>query len=205
VHLGQQSLLWEVRTANNFSASDYGNDFQSMSGSTPTSNSGTVVGTGCVAGGQSAAMALAASVYNQVTRFRIAYSLTNGPINTPVFANIDLVNSNLSIPGLCANIVAAPTVPFMLGQTDQTGAVALNLESIPFDPNAVGITLYSQAIALDPTQPSLPFALSNGRSNVVPNTPTSPAQVTRLYGYQLASGAMRAPSAWTGGIVTRFD
>jgi hypothetical protein len=29
--------------------------------------------------------------------------------------------------------------------------------------------------------------------------------VTRLYGYQLASGAMRAPSAWTGGIVTRFD
>jgi hypothetical protein len=205
VHLGQQSMLWEVRTANNFSASDYGNDFQSMSGSTPTSNSGTVVGTGCVAGGQSAAMALAASVYNQVTRFRIAYSLTNGPINTPVFANIDLVNSNLPVPGLCANLIAAPTVPFMLGQTDQTGAVALNLENIPFDPNAVGITLYSQAIALDPTQPVLPFALSNGRSNVVPNTPTSPAQVTRLYGYQLASGAMRAPSAWTGGIVTRFD
>ena len=32
-----------------------------------------------------------------------------------------------------------------------------------------------------------------------------PATVTRVYGYRLPGGTMRAPSVWTGGIVTRFD
>ena len=49
------------------------------------------------------------------------------------------------------------------------------------------------------------ITLSNGRSNTFPTQPSSPTMTSRVYGYRLASGSFRAPSAWTGGIVTRFD
>lgn len=203
-HLGMKPFLWEVRTLNNTTGTDYGNDFQSKSGSRVTPNDGTSIGSSCTVGGQP--MTLASTVYNLVTSFRISYRVSNAPPSTSVFANLDLARSNITFPGLCAPIVVAPTISFPLGQSDAVGNLQLNLGNIPFNQNAVGMRLYSQALALDPTQPALPFALSNGESNTVPNTPTGTlVPVTRLYEYALSSGSMRAPSAWTGGIVTRFD
>lgn len=54
-----------VVVTNNSSAADYGNDLQSASGSTGSSNTGTVLGTGCIATGQTAAMALTSAGFLQ--------------------------------------------------------------------------------------------------------------------------------------------
>ncbi|MBI5853572.1 MAG: hypothetical protein HZB39_21395 [Planctomycetes bacterium] len=206
VYAGLEPFLWELNVTNNTSASDYGNDFQSITGSTATSTAGTSLGTGCIATGQTAAMSLAGTLKNQVTRFRLAYTVTRAPASTPVFMNIDFVNSNLPVPGLCANVIAVPTISFGVGISDIAGAVPeLALENIPYSAALIGTALYSQALAPDFGQPVLPFALSNGRSHVFPNPAATPATVTRVYGYRLATGAMRAPSVWTGGIVTLFD
>jgi len=204
-YLGLEPFLWEVRTKNNASASDYGNDFQSLSGSTGSSNSGSVVGTGCVATGRTSAMSLTALVKNQFTRFRIAYGITNGPSSAITFANIDLANAGLTLPGLCGTIVALPTIALPLGTTDAVGALSTSFENLPFAQSLVGRTIYSQALSIDGGLAGLPVALSNGRSNVFPTTPTTPAPVTRVYGYRLSSGSMRAPSVWTGGIIALFD
>jgi len=205
-YAGTSPYLWEVRVRNNQSASDYGNDFQSISGTTGTSNSGTLLGTGCTATGQTSSMALSSTIKNQVTRFRIAYNLTNGPITQPAYVNLDLSNANLTVPGLCTTVFATPLIPIPLGTTDASGDVqGFSIENIAFNPALVGVQLYSQAIALDPGQPGIPVALSNGRLNTIPSTPANPASVTRGYAYRLSTGSMRSPSVWTGGIVTRLD
>ncbi|MGE0142142.1 MAG: hypothetical protein AB7I19_18345 [Planctomycetota bacterium] len=207
VYTGVNPFLWEVRTRNNASASDYGNDFQSISGSTGASTTGTSIATGCIPTGGSVAMALAGLAKNQFNRFRLAYTVTNAPASTGVFLNLDFVNSNLTLPGLCTTLVAAPTISTPIGSSDPSGAVPqFNLDNIPFNPAVIGSSIFAQALAFDFAQPVFPIVLSNGRSLTFPNTPTtSPADVTRVYGYRLASGTMRAPSVWTGGIVTLLD
>ncbi|MEZ5966949.1 MAG: hypothetical protein R3F56_24130 [Planctomycetota bacterium] len=205
VYLGVDPFLWELRVTNNASASDYGNDFQSVSGSTGLSTSGTVIGTGCVATGQSAAMSLAATFKNQYVRFRTAFNVTRAPVTSPAYLFIDSAQSNIMLPGLCGAVYALPTVQVPLGVSDASGTVPEFDLHLPFAASTVGLTLYSQAAAVDIGQAGLPLALSNGRSNTFPNATTTPAPVTRVYGYRLATGSMRAPSVWTGGIVTRFD
>lgn len=206
LYTATEPFLWELNVTNNTSLSDYGNDFQSITGSTSTSTSGTSIGTGCIATGQTTAMALAGTVKNQVTRFRIAYTVTRAPASTPVFMNVDFVNSNLAVPGLCTNLIALPTIGFGIGNSDAAGAVPeFALENVPYNPAVVGATIFSQALAPDFGQAVLPFALSNGRSHTFPSPPATSAQVTRVYGYRTSPTAMRAPSVWTGGIVTLFD
>ncbi|MFO1054061.1 MAG: hypothetical protein U1F36_17735 [Planctomycetota bacterium] len=206
VYTGVNPFLWEVRTQNNTSASDYGNDFQSVTGSTAASTSGTSIGTGCIPTGRSAAMALAGVAKNQFTRFRLAYTVTNAPPVSGVFLNLDFVNSNLTLPGLCTTLIAAPTISSAIGTSDANGAVPeFSLDNIPFNPALIGSTVFGQALALDFGQPVFPIVLSNGRSLTFPNTPTTPASVTRVYGYRLTATSMRAPSVWTGGIVTLLD
>lgn len=206
LHTGLEPFLWELRITNNISASDYGNDFQSTPGSTSSSNSGAAIGTGCVATGRTAAMSLTGTAKNQFTRFRLAYAVTNAPATTPVWLNVDFVNSNFAIPGLCTNVIAAPTINATIGISDATGAVpSFSLENLPFSQSTVGATLYAQALALDFGLGALPIALSNGRSLTFPATPANAAPVTRIYEYRLANGTMRAASVWTGGIVALFD
>lgn len=207
VYLGTEPFLWEVRTTTNTAAADYGNDFQTITGSTGSSNTGTAIGTGCIATGQTTAMSLTATAKNLFTRFRIGYGLLRAPATTPAILFIDGVNSNLPIPGLCTNLIALPTLQLPMGVTDAAGALSsFSIENIPFQQSTVGVTLYSQALAIDAGQTGLPIALSNGRSNTFPATPATPAQVTRVYEYRLTTGGtMRAPSVWTGGIIAQFD
>lgn len=204
-YLGVDPFLWELRITNNTSNSDYGNDFQSVSGSTGSSNVGTAIGTGCIATGQTLAMSLAASFQNKFVRFRTAFNVTRAAASSPAFLFLDSVQSNLPLPGLCGSVYALPTIQVPIGVSDSAGTVPEFALHLPFAASTVGLTLYSQAAVIDVGQTGLPLALSNGRSNTFPATPTTPAPVTRVYGYRLASGTMRAPSVWTGGIVTRFD
>jgi hypothetical protein len=204
VYNGNDPFLWELRITNNNTASDYGNDFQSIPGSTQAVNSGTTIGTGCVATGQTTAMALAGSFQNQFVRMRAAYTVSRAPAMAPTYLFLDRVNSNLQLPGLCTTLVAMPVLAVAMGLADANGGATLAVDNIPHA-GSVGVTLYAQAAAIDPGQTGLPLALSNGRSNAFPATPATPATVTRVYGYRLTPTSMRAPSVWTGGIVTRFN
>ncbi len=205
VHTGLNSYLWELQITNNTSNADYGNDFQSITGSAGSSNTGSVVGTGCIATGQTTAMTLACALRNQITRFRAGYTIARAPANAPAVLFIDGANANLPFPGLCANVVAMPTLQVGMGAADATGALSFAIENIPFHPSTVGVTIYSQAFAIDLGQAGLPVAVTPGRSNVFPAPPATPTTVSRVYEYRLAAGTMRAASVWTGGIVTLLD
>src|SRR5690606_21434314 len=205
VYTGLAPFLWELQITNNTTGADYGNDFQSTSGSTGTSTSGTTIGTGCVATGQTAAMSLAGTVVNQFVRFRASYTVTRAPANAPALLFLDLAQTNVQLPGLCGTAYVMPTIQIPLGTANASGAVPVfQIDDIPSQ-GAVGLVLYSQSAAIDMGQPGLPVTLSNARSHTFPAASGTPNPVTRVYGYRLPAGTMRAPSTWTGGIVTRFD
>lgn len=205
VYTGVHSFLWELQTSKNTALANYGNDFQAIAGVAGPSTPGTVIGSGCTPTGQTSPMSLTCKLTNQVIRFRAGYTVSGAPPRAPSVLSLDLVNSDLRIPGLCERLVAQPTVLIGLGLTDANGGRAFAIENIPFQEGLVGVNLFSQAVSFDPGQPGLKVALSNGRGNVFPATATNPTRVSRVYEYRDASGAMRTPSVWTGGIVTRLD
>jgi hypothetical protein len=207
VYTGLNPYLYEVRTWNNTSAANYGNDFQSTTGTTGSTNSGTIVGTGCVSTGQTTAMALTASIFNNTQKFRFTYGVLRAPATQPVVLFIAAANSNLTIPGLCTTLIAQPTLQVPLGVSTAAGTISnFIVDNIRYSAPAIGATLFSQAVALDTGRAAneLPVSLSNGRSNVFPADPVL-NPVTRVYGYRISPTSVRAPSSWTGGIVTRFD
>jgi hypothetical protein len=205
VYTGLKPLLWELRITNNASAADYGNDFQTLTGSTSTLNSGTVVGTGCIATGQATAMALTTSVKNQFIRFRIGFGIARAVVSSPVLVMIAGSNSNLPVPGLCTSLIAMPILLVSIGTADATGAITeFAIANIPAA-GLVGGVFFAPALCPDFGQGGIPVALSNGRQSTFPAPAATPARVTRVYGYRLTATSMRAPSVWTGRIVTLLD
>jgi hypothetical protein len=208
VYTGLNPFLWELRVTNNTQLTNYGNDFQSTPGSTSTSNAGTIPAgsTGCIATGQTTAMSLTVGVKNQVVRFRIAFNAIRTVPLSPALVFLDSVNSNLAVPGLCATLVAMPNIVLPLGASDATGVVPeLAIDNIPYAASMVGGSFFSQAASIDLAQPVFPVALSNGRQSTFPTPPVTHSTVTRVYGYRLSATSMRAPSVWTGGMVTLLD
>ena len=205
VYLGQSAFLWEVRADNNTGiGSTYGNDFQSQSGSLSFgTNTGTALGTGCVVGGQAAPFQLDCTINNYATNFRITATASRGPASAPTVLHVDVSNANLTVPGLCATVLALPRLSLAMGNTNAMGTATLLVDNIPWNPTIVGAQLFLQAAALDASQPVIPIALSNGRQNTVPTTPNPPG-TSRIYEYWITT-SMRAPSAWTGGLIAQFE
>ena len=207
---GVDNFLWEVQADNNStvgsnnSGSDYGNDFQSGTGSFSTSNAGTIIGTGCISTGRTSQFTLSTSLYNHGSKFRMTASASNAPANASVIRHIDLANANLMVPGLCATVYALPTLSIPLGTSSATGSVStVTIDNIKYNASWIGLKLYSQALALDAGQAGLPVSLSYGRENTFPADPALPAQA-RFYEYATSSG-MTTSGPWTGGIVARFE
>ena len=70
--------------------------------------------------------------------------------DTPAFLFIDATQSNLQLPGLCGTVYALPTIQVPIGVADGTGALPpFYISRIPFSQATVGLTLYSQAAAID--------------------------------------------------------
>jgi hypothetical protein len=209
---GNDDLLWEVRYTSNTAvapgtaSANYHNDFQAATGAFSTSTSGTTLGTsGCVATGRTSAMSLTGTFYNHGSKFRYTQAVSNAPSSTAVVVNLDLFDSNLTVPGLCHTLHASPAINYVLGTSSATGAVStVTVDNIPYNPAIVGTNLFFQALSIDPGIAPLPFVLSNGRQYTIPADPSLPA-VSRVYQYPLASGALTDSGPWTGGIVTRFE
>jgi len=200
---GQHDLLWEVRmTANTGGGTDYPFDFQSVSVPANTSNSGLVLGTGCLATGQTVPAALLSTIHNHGTKFRLETSATNLAPSTTAFLNIDAVQQNLMLPSLCATLYALPMI-YLSYPTSAAGATGTQvLDNIPYSAVLVGVDLFTQAWTIDMGQPGLPIALTNCRKLTVPSDP-SRYQVKRFYHYKNVNQTNLITSGpWTGGIVT---
>ena len=171
------------------------------------STGGTTVGTACTSTGQSSSIYFSFTFYNHGTKFRLYRYGYRFPNNAPVFLNVDSKNSNLSIPGLCAPLVAMPLISFPLGNTTATGYLPSPnyVDNIPHDPYLAGVTLYFQLMALDAGRPAgFPVVLSQGKSVKVPASPV-PTQVTRYYHYKNSPTTSTVTGGpWYGGIITRF-
>ncbi|MCB9881347.1 MAG: hypothetical protein H6832_04875 [Planctomycetes bacterium] len=208
IYQGSDPFLWEVKYSSNTitTSTDYSFDFN-YSGSTQyASTSGTAIGTPCTSTGMTSPVSHAMTFYNHASKFRITRAVSNMPPNTPVFMYLDAVDSNLTVPGLCAVLHVLPTIVLPLGTTDGTGTLATaTIDNIPYVASVVGQDLYFQYWGLDLGQAGFPLSLSAATKITVPSD-ASVYKVTRFYHYKLPGNTSLITSGpWNGGIVTRFQ
>ena len=136
---------------------------------------GTLLGTGCVASGNTAAFSHTSGMLNAdvlptpVNGMRLQFGGNYAPAGSPVTALLDVVNQNLS-GILCKTLYAGPLVTIPLGMpVGTTNTIPTISYGFPNNPAAVGAVLYSQLLALDASQTPLPIAISNGRQTTMPS------------------------------------
>jgi hypothetical protein len=178
---GGGPLMWMVRYANSSVTTQTVIDRQfnqhlSASGALLTGSVGCIATGRTVAFGHTTAMrngsasAGALGMHLQVTT-------TNAPSSAPVMLSIDTVDSNLTLPFLCTTLRALPTVLLTLGTSSATGTLPVQHLNFGYVPSAIGASLVTQLISIDPGQPApfLPIALSTGRSTTMPADPAAPS------------------------------
>lgn len=208
VYMGTDPFLWEVKyTSNTITTSvDYSFDFHYVGTTQSVSTTGTAIGTGCTSTGQSSPVTHSMTFYNHASKFRITRAVSNLPANVPAFMYIDGVDSNLTVPGLCAVLHVLPTIIVPLGTTDATGALpSATIDNIPYIASIVGQDLFFQYWGLDLGQAGFPLSLSGATKITVPSDATV-YRLTRFYHYKLpGSTSLITSGPWNGGIVTRFQ
>jgi hypothetical protein len=202
---GVRDLVWEVVWDGSTATGSYTTDRASGSGSVFSSSTGTVIGTGCTATGRTSAFSLTTIGYTHLTNglMRLRVSASNAPSTAPLTLMADAVNSNLTVPGLCATVIALPVLQVALGTSSATGALAALDLHLPWLPALQTTPVYLQAITVDPGQPGLPLALTQGRRQQWPAAPTTPGTAAYTYstdvtGATLGSGPFTAGSAICG-------
>jgi hypothetical protein len=204
IYFGQSNFLWEIQSDNLSSLTAYGNDHQTEVGTGPRTDPGKALGTGCIVGSNTLGFRLNQTVTNHGTKFSLSTSISRGPASSPALLFLDYQNRNTTVPGLCSPVFAMPTVVLPLGVTTATGTLGPMLtDNIPFDAQLVGANLFFQVLAVQLSVPGFPITLTNGNDNTIPPTP-GPQQIARIYEYSLGT-SMRAPSIWTGSLVTQYE
>ena len=212
VYTGVNDLLYEIRVAQNTYAgtafTNYPYDFDYIGQSSAvfsTTATGVANGTGCTSTGMTSLFKLTGSIYTHPNRLRMAMGTTYAPATTPVSLYLDTVDSNLTIPGVCAVLHALPTIEIPLGTSTATGSIATKtFDNLPYNSSFPGVQLHFQAIALDLGQAGLPVTLSNGLIVTIASPPANVGTIARVYSY-LSGASVTAPSQWTGGIITQFE
>lgn len=191
---------------------------------TDSSSIGPVVpislGSGCVAGGQSLAMALSFSASDVAGTFTMGGFVDHAPPSQMVWLGIGTSDPVLSIFGLCEAIHTDLMATIPLGVSDANGYLGETFAGVlkfgggplafVFPNNAPGSMLYLQAFAIDPGSSSaLPLALSNAQALRAPQpVPLRTSKVTRLYngdgGTSAVNGIYLSTSTVGYGLVTEF-
>ena len=98
----------------------------------------------------------------------------NAPANAQGWLSLDAIDSNQSLPILCAPLRANPTILLPIGNADASGLFATTYFGVPYNPSIVGAPLVTQLLAVDLGQPSpfIPFSFSNGRQATMPAAST---------------------------------
>ncbi len=182
VYTGLLPLIWEVAY---FGSTATGSTSAlDADGSTSVTGASTITGTGCAATGATALMTHTYTVNDTSGTLMMNGTIANGPANAIALMAIGFSNPNVPVPGLCANLLTDAVVVQFLGLTSGTGAYTADVATgAVIIPNAAaGITVYTQAFALDPLSTApLPLTMSNGRSATVPAVGAPGNLVTRLW------------------------
>jgi hypothetical protein len=142
----------------------------------PASGTGVLIaGTGCTATGRTSVFAQTVSLENGGPALpnygmRINFTATNAPAGAGVLAFVDVVDSNLTVPGLCTTLHALPTLLLVVGTASPTGALPEVSYSFPYDVSLQTGVLFSQLFALDAGQPGIPVVLSTARRSTMPSS-----------------------------------
>ncbi|MBK8979227.1 MAG: hypothetical protein IPM29_25300 [Planctomycetes bacterium] len=111
------------------------------------------------------------------------FRVEGAPSSTAVSLLLGFSDPNVAVPGLCANVRTLVEVTAPLGAANAGGAIGLGFPfSIPWNAAYANAPLFTQAIALDPSQPGLSVALSGGLLTPAPASATAtPIRVLRIY------------------------
>lgn len=165
-------LIWTVFYANS-SVSTSATTDREYTG--PTNGSSSIIGTGC--GTFLHTLQLennGPAMPNNGMRIRVSASGAQPAV--PAWVMIDFMASNVPIPGLCANLYAIPTIFQYLTSTSATGTLPNVYMGFPYIAGAQGATIVTQILALDPTNPTFPLAVSNGRQATMPTSTSTTAR-----------------------------
>ena len=183
VYTGALPLIWEVAYFGSVLTGTMAP--LDSDGSSTTTASSTITGTGCAATGSTTLMTHTYTVGDSTGTLMMNGTVQAAPANMPVLMAIGFVNPAAPVPGLCANLYTDAVVLQFLGFASATGAFTGDTPTgaIVIPNTGSGVQLFTQAFAFDPLSTAgLPFTASNGRQSTVPAPGTTEVNlVTRLW------------------------
>ena len=181
IYNGTDALLWDSKTTTGTTGPGLTQDW--WNGTSPATIYGPIpsaLGAGCKT--SNGTMTLSSSFRSSTpTGFDFAWSITGGPSSQPALLIFGL--GAATVPLFCGNLeISQPIVILPYGTTSATGSIPLNHASSTWNPNLKEADIYTQMLALDPTQKS-GFALSNGLHSRIPRQPggAAPYDIKRIY------------------------
>lgn len=197
------ALLWEVvveKGAGTTYSKDWVSSMTHTYGRFPAS-----LGTGCLTanGGMSMKTALRAAA-----NLELGVSLQGGPAAAAAVLMLGLRDPAWVFPGgVCAVIHVDPVAFLSLAATDAQGNLPLTfIATTPWNSALAGVDLFTQVLALDPAQPGLPVAFSQGQRCPTPlgnATGTAPINCKRTYSTSSATAATGSTPS-TSSVPTLF-
>jgi hypothetical protein len=197
---GTQDLLWETRVDNSSLAAfaTYPQDFHANR--TLNYVNASLTGNGCTtANGLFQSNPLG---YTDAAALFLQYEVFGAPSTTPVTLLVGASDPNQAIPGLCANLRSSMNVLVGIGTSGATGVLVNTPLRVTWNAAYSSATLYTQMVALDPTQSGLPLALSQGRREVMP--PYLGVSYSLRGYYNDGSLVQPLGTLWNGGFAARF-
>jgi hypothetical protein len=180
IYNGVDALLWDVLNENN-PMGTYSQDW--LSGTIPHTYGAypTLLGAGCPT--PNGTMNHRAAIRANATTLDMGFRVEGAPSTANVSLLFGLSNPGLTVPGLCTTLNTAPIADLPLGVTDAQGGIALQFGfATAWNPGFAGLPIHTQALALDPSQPFLPVALSGGLLSPAPTAAgTQIIDVKRIY------------------------
>ena len=181
VYNSTDALLWDSKTTTGTTGPGLSQDW--FSGNSPATIYGpnpSELGAGCKTA--NGTMTLGSSFRStSATGFDFGWSISGGPSSQPSLLIFGL--GAATVPLFCGNLeISQPIVILPYGTTSATGAIPVNYASSTWNPNLADSNIYTQVLALDPTQKS-GFALSNGLHSRIPRKPggAAPYDIKRIY------------------------
>lgn len=199
---GVLALVVEVRIVNDALVSHFVDAYGEAGNSIPPIDLGTGCNTGFLPFRQDASLT---TVRVPTQQAEVVWDLRAlfAPVGLQGFFVIGTQNP-VTVPGLCETVF--PTLDLVLPATQfASGPVAINtlpLASTPFSPGLVGVQVTVQSAAIDPSQPVLPFVLSQAQVLTVAPLPPQPLPIVSLRG---SIGNALANEVVYGGRVLQFE
>ncbi len=134
---------------------------------------------------------------------RLGAKIARAPGKAATVLNLDTVDSNLTVPGLCSTLHCLPVLSLALPLTDVNGEIPTVFTDLPYLSAIEGITFYTQALSLDASRPGIAVSVSDAQVARMPDAARVSPQASYLYAPLVTSASS---SLWADrAIVTRFD